>query len=57
MGCIMTFKNITRKKAVQLDLTQAKSKYIVDTARNDDAKLPALFVFCGKRGSGKHILV
>ena len=48
----MRLIKIKRKKGVQLDLTQSKSKYIIETARNDP-KLPALFVFCGSRGSGK----
>ena len=54
MGCVMKLKKIKRKKGVHLDLTQAKSKYIIETSRNDP-KLPALFVFVGVEGVGKHM--
>lgn len=37
---------------MDLDLKKSKSKYIIDTEK-DDPKLPALFVFCGARGTGK----
>ena len=40
------------KHKVKTDLKNGKSKYAIDTAP-DDPKLPALFVFCGSRGSGK----
>ena len=48
----MRLKKIKRKKGVQLNLNQSTSKYVIETAANDP-KLPALFVFCGSRGSGK----
>ena len=48
----MRLKKIKRKKGVQLNLQQSTSKYVIETAANDP-KLPALFVFCGSRGSGK----
>ena len=32
MGCIMRLKKIKKKKGVQLDLIQSKSKYIIETA-------------------------
>jgi len=35
-----------------LNLKTKKSKYAIDTA-SEDPKLPALFVFCGARGTGK----
>ena len=41
-----------RKSVVDLDLKISKNKYVIDTAP-EDPKLPALFVFCGSRGSGK----
>ena len=47
-----TQTNEEKKKDVQLNLTQAKSKYIIATARNNP-KLPALFVFCRSRRSRK----
>ena len=48
----MRLKKIKTKKGVQLNLHQSTSKYVIETAANDP-KLPALFVFCGSRGSGK----
>ena len=41
-----------RKSIVDLNLKTSKSKYVLETAP-EDPKLPALFVFCGSRGSGK----
>ena len=40
------------RKGVDLNLKTSKSKYVIDTTP-EDPKLPALFVFCGSRGSGK----
>jgi len=48
----MRLRKIKKKKGVQLNLQQSTSKYVIETAPNDP-KLPALFVFCGSRGSGK----
>ena len=41
-----------KKSVVDLNLKTSKNKYVVDTTP-EDPKLPALFVFCGSRGSGK----
>ena len=41
-----------KKSVVDLNLKTKKNKYVVDTTP-EDPKLPALFVFCGSRGSGK----
>ena len=41
-----------KHSVVDLNLKQSKNKYAIDTA-SEDPKLPALFVFCGSRGSGK----
>ena len=51
-GVIMRLKKIKTKKGVHFNLTQTQSKYVISTESNDP-KLPALFVFCGSRGSGK----
>ena len=40
-----------RKSVENLNLKSSKNKYALDTAL-EDPKLPALFVFCGRRGSG-----
>ena len=48
----MRLKKIKSKKGVHFNLTQTQSKYVITTESNDP-KLPALFVFCGSRGSGK----
>ena len=48
----MKRKKISQSLGVDLDLKQHKSKYVIETER-EDPKLPALFVFCGSRGSGK----
>ena len=41
-----------KHSVVDLHLKRSKNKYAIDTKR-EDPKLPALFVFCGSRGSGK----
>ena len=41
-----------KKSVVDLNLKTKKNKYVLDTTP-EDPKLPALFVFCGSRGSGK----
>ena len=41
-----------KKSVVDLNLKTKKHKYVLHTAP-EDPKLPALFVFCGNRGSGK----
>ena len=48
----MKRKKIHHSSGVNLELKKHKSKYVIQTER-DDPKLPALFVFCGSRGSGK----
>ena len=48
----MKVKEIHHKKQVKFKLKNTQSKYSIKTAPTDP-KLPALFVFCGSRGSGK----
>ena len=48
----MKVKEIHPKKQVKFKLKNTQSKYTIKTAHTDP-KLPALFVFCGSRGSGK----
>ena len=48
----MKVKEINSKKQVKFKLKNVQSKYTIKTAPTDP-KLPALFVFCGSRGSGK----
>ena len=48
----MRVKEMHPKKQVKFKLKNVQSKYKINTAPTDP-KLPALFVFCGSRGSGK----
>ena len=48
----MRIKKVKNHRKVNLELKSAKSKYVIETEK-DDPKLPGLFVFCGSRGSGK----
>ena len=48
----MKVKEIHPKKQVKFKLKNTKSKYAINTGPTEP-KLPALFVFCGSRGSGK----
>jgi hypothetical protein len=48
----MKIKKIKAHRKVSLDLHSRPSRFVIETAKTDP-KLPALFAFCGSRGSGK----
>jgi hypothetical protein len=48
----MKIKKIKSRHTVSLDLQSKPSRFVIETAKTDP-KLPALFAFCGSRGSGK----
>jgi hypothetical protein len=48
----MKIKKLKAHQKVSLDLQSKPSRFVIETAKTDP-KLPALFAFCGSRGSGK----
>lgn len=48
----MKIKKLKAHQTVSLDLQSKPSRFVIETAKTDP-KLPALFAFCGSRGSGK----
>ena len=48
----MRIKRVKSRKTVSFDLDSKPSRFVIETVKTDP-KLPALFAFCGSRGSGK----